>query len=104
LVTVTLGGVSTLRATTDGSANANRYMLVTPLAPVSSPQLTATPVGGSVVLSFPTQSGRLYQVLGKDSLTDPSWTALATFAGDGSVKTWSEPTTQAHRFYRLGIQ
>ena len=52
-VTVTLGGVSTLRATTDGSANANRFMLATPLAAVTAPQITATASGGSASLSFP---------------------------------------------------
>ena len=103
-VTVTLGGVSTLRATTDGSANANRFMLVTPLAAVTPPQITAMVVGGNVVLSFPTQSGRLYQVWSKDSLTDLTWSLSATLSGDGSVKSWSEAATQAHRFYRLEIQ
>ena len=104
LVTVTLGGVSTLRATTDGSANANRFMLVTPLAAVTPPQITATAAGGSVELLFPTQSGRVYQVWSKDSLTDPTWSLSATLSGDGSVKSWSEAATQAHRFYRLEIQ
>ena len=103
-VTVTLGGVSTLRATTDGSANANRFMLVTPIATITPPQITATISNGDVVLSFPTQSGRTYQVWGKNNLSDVNWSPLGTLSGDGSVKSWSEPATQTHRFYRLEVQ
>jgi hypothetical protein len=104
LVTVTLGGISTLRATTDGSANANRFMLATPLAAVMPPPITATVDGGSVVLSFPTVSGRLYQVWAKDNVTDATWTLVGTSLGDGSTKTWSESTAQGHRFYRLAVE
>jgi hypothetical protein len=104
LVTVSLGGVTTLRATTDGSANANRFMLATPLGAVTPPQISATTAGGSVVLTFPTISGRLYQVWGKNSLTDANWSLVGTLSGDGTQKSWSEPATQGHRFYRLEIQ
>ncbi len=103
-VTVTLGGVSTLRATTDGSANANRFMLITPLAAITPPEIYATAVGGSVILLFPTQDGRVYQVWAKDNLTDASWSRLASLSGNGAVKLWSEPATQMHRFYRLVIE
>jgi hypothetical protein len=104
LVTVSIGGTNTLRATTDGSANANRYMLVTPLAAVTSPRITATLTAGAVVLSFPTQPQHLYQVWGKNNLTDPTWSPVATLSGNGSVQSWSEPASQAHRFYRLAVQ
>jgi hypothetical protein len=100
---VTLSGVSTLRATTDGSANASRFMLVTPLATLAPIHITATLSGGSVVLTFPTQSGYVYQVWGKDNLSDASWSLLATMSGTGSTRSWSEPATGAHRFYRLAI-
>jgi len=103
-VTVSLNGETTLRATTDGNANANRFMLVTPIATITPPQITATISGGDVVLSFPTQSGRTYKVWGKNNLPDASWLPLGTLSGDGSMKTWSEPATQAHRFYRLEVQ
>jgi hypothetical protein len=103
-VTVSLGGATTLRATTDGSANANRFMLVAPLAAATSPQITVTTDSGSVVLSFPTQSGRVYQVWGKDNLDDATWTFLATLSGNDAVKSWSEPAAQVHRFYRLIVQ
>jgi hypothetical protein len=56
------------------------------------------------VLSFPTISGRLYQVWGKNSLTDANWSLLGTLSGDGTQRSWSEPATQEHRFYRLEIQ
>jgi hypothetical protein len=103
LVTVTLGGVTTLRATTDGNANANRYMLVAPLASIAPPRITVTLSNGDVVLTFPTQNGRSYQVWGKDNLSDAGWSLLATLTGTGSDVSWSEPATQAHRFYRLAI-
>ena len=96
--------MSTLRATTDGRANANRFMLVTPIAAITPPQITATISGGDVVLSFPTQSGRTYKVWGKNNLPDATWSPLGTLSGDGSVKSWSEPATQAHRFYRVEVQ
>jgi len=103
-VTVPLDGVTTLRATTDGNANANRFMLVTPLAAITPPQITATIASGDVVLSFPTQNGRVYQVWGKDNLPDATWSLLGTLPGDGTQKSWSEPATQAHRFYRLIVK
>ena len=103
-VTVTLGGVSTLRATTDGRANASRFMLVTPIATITPPQITATISGGDVVLSFPTESGRTYKVWGKNNLPDANWSLKATLSGDGSVKSWSEPATQEHWFYRVEVQ
>jgi hypothetical protein len=103
LVTVTLSGVSTLRATTDGSANANRFMLAAPLTAMAPPKITVTLTGGNVVLTFPTQSGRVYQVWGKDNLSDASWSLLAMLSGTGSDESWSEPATRAHRFYRLAM-
>ena len=103
-VTVSIGGVNILRATTDGSANANRFMLVTPLAAIISPAITATVASGSVVLSFPTQSGHLYQVWAKYNLTDANWSPVGALSGDGSVRLWGEPASQAHRFYRLIVQ
>jgi hypothetical protein len=104
LVTVSIGGTNTLRATTDGSANANRFMLVTPLAAVTAPRVTATLTAGAVVLTFPAQTQHLYQVMGKYNLTDPTWSPLATLSGNGSVQSWSEPASQARRFYRLIVQ
>jgi hypothetical protein len=104
LVTVSLGGTNTLRATTDGSANANRFMLVTPLAAIIPPEITATVAGGSIMLSFPTQSERVYQVWGKNNLSDATWSLLDTLPGDGSTVVWGESATQAHRFYRLVVQ
>jgi hypothetical protein len=60
--------------------------------------------GASVQLSFPTQSGRVYQVWGKANVNDATWSLVATLSGTGSVVTWSEAATQAHRFYRLFVQ
>jgi hypothetical protein len=46
----------------------------------------------------------VYQVWANDNLTDASWSLAASLSGNGSVKLWSEPATQAHRFYRLVIE
>ena len=103
-VTVTFNGVTTLRATTDGSANVNRYMLVTPLAAVGAPRITATATSGGLVLSFPTQSGHLYQVSCKANPTDANWTPVGAVAGNDSVQSWTDTAGQARRFYRLTVQ
>ncbi|HVM47422.1 MAG TPA: carbohydrate-binding protein [Candidatus Acidoferrum sp.] len=104
LVTVTLGGQTTLRATTDGSANANRYALVTPLAVLARPPIAAEPSGNSIQLSFPTQTGHVYVVWAKNNLTDANWTMVATLAGTGSPQSWTDPNPGAHRFYRVQVQ
>jgi len=44
-VTVSIGGQNTLRITTDGNVNANRYLLVSPLSVVPPTSLTASANG-----------------------------------------------------------
>jgi len=60
---------------------------------------------GNMVLSFQSQSGSAYQLQYKNHLSDATWTALGSaIAGDGSIKSISDSTGQAQRFYRLSIQ
>jgi alpha-tubulin suppressor-like RCC1 family protein len=67
-------------------------------APMSNPAWT--PGGFSV--SLPTQSGRVYRLEYKTSLTDSNWTALPLAAGNGGALTLTDPTaTNLQRFYRV---
>jgi alpha-tubulin suppressor-like RCC1 family protein len=50
----------------------------------------------------PSQSGRVYALEYKDSLTDGNWSALPLVAGNGGVITLTDPTaTHSQRFYRV---
>jgi hypothetical protein len=83
--------------------NVNFLMLV----PAGSPPLllTATRSGANILISFPTVSGSNYQVQYKDTLNVPGWTPLGSpVAGDGTIKSVSDPASGSHRFYRVSIQ
>ena len=76
-----------------------------PAIPAAAPVgLTGALNGANFVLSFPTVSGYNYNVYSKDDLGTGNWTLQTMIAGDGSVKSWSEPATRVHRYYRLVIQ
>ncbi len=71
-----------------------------PVFHVAMANPTCTPNGFSV--SVPTQSGRVYRLEYKNSLADGNWTALPLVAGNGGVRTLSDPTAAgAQRFYRV---
>ena len=53
-------------------------------------------------VSLPSESGRVYRLEYKNSLSDGDWTALPLAAGNGRVLTLTDPTaTGAQRFYRV---
>ncbi len=53
-------------------------------------------------LSVPSQSGRVYALEYKDSLTDSNWSALPLAAGNGGMLTLTDPTANhSQRFYRV---
>lgn len=65
---------------------------------LSNPSWTAK--GFSVFL--PSQSGRVYQLEYKNSLSDANWTPLPLTAGNGGLLTLTDPTTNSsQRFYRV---
>jgi hypothetical protein len=102
-VVLTLGGTNTFQITGDDNENGNFFMLV-PV--VQTAGLTASLSGQNILLSFPTQPqpGLNYTVQYKNNLTDASWTALGTVAGNGLVQTLTDPAGgHSHRFYRLNI-
>jgi hypothetical protein len=96
-VVVKLGGLATLRITTDGYCNPNYFMLV----PASGIVITAGYSGGNSVLSFPSQSGVTYRVLYRDDLTTGNWSLLTTVLGDGSVKSVTDSLAGTKRFYKV---
>jgi alpha-tubulin suppressor-like RCC1 family protein len=56
----------------------------------------------SFSLSLPTQSGRVYALQFKNSLTDSNWTLLPLNAGNGSILSLTDQTaTNSHRFYQV---
>jgi hypothetical protein len=101
---VSLGGVATLQAETGGQANANRYMLV-PASAVLPFHVSISLSAGNALLSFPTQLGHSYITQYKNHLTDPAWTLLSTYIGDGSTQTHAVgPAGAPARFYIVQIQ
>ncbi len=96
-VVIKLNGLATLRITTTGNNNPNYFMFV----PVSGIALTAGSSSGSNVVSFPTQTGVIYRVLYRESLTEGTWMLLTSVVGDGAVKSVTDPSTAARRFYQV---
>jgi hypothetical protein len=57
---------------------------------------------GGFRFSLPTQSGRVYALEYKDSLTDNHWTAVPLVAGNGGTVLLTDSTaTGTQRFYRV---
>jgi hypothetical protein len=71
------------------------------LVPATGISLKAVRSGGNVLISFPTQAGTSYRIFSRDDLTSGSWVLLTTVLGDGTVKTVSDPSTAARRFYKV---
>ncbi len=96
-VVVKLDGLSTLRIATTGNSNPNHFMLV----PTVGISVSAARSGGNIIISFPTQAGVVSRVFYRDDLGAGSWTLLTTVLGDGTVKSASDPSTAAKRFYKV---
>ncbi|MGO9479532.1 MAG: immunoglobulin domain-containing protein [Limisphaerales bacterium] len=69
-----------------------------------APAVTATVSGSNINLSFATVYGLTYNVYRKNNLTDATWTLLTAVTGDGTVKTVSDTTSLASRFYIVNTQ
>lgn len=99
LTTLQLGGSP---VGSQPEVNVNFFMLV-PAPP--NVWLTTTVSGGSIHISFPTQSGYSYQLQYKVHLTDATWTNVGSAApGNGSVQTMNDPAGSGSKFYRLQVQ
>lgn len=115
LVELNWSGVKTFRLTAGGpQQDLTRYTLdFNYLVFVPAPQATASPFslinpqrsGATFSVSFPTESGFTYTLRYKNALTDPDWISTgATAAGDGTVKTLQDISSQSNRFYRVSAQ
>jgi hypothetical protein len=71
------------------------------LVPATGITATAKKSGSNVSITFPTQAGVLYRVFYRNSLATGNWTLLTTVLGDGSVKSASDPSASAQRFYKI---
>jgi hypothetical protein len=96
-VVVNVGGTNTLRVTSGGNVNFNYFMLV----PVQGFTISATRSGNNVLVSFPTQLGANYRVFYRPTASGGNWTLLTTVAGDGTVKSVSDPITASTRYYKV---
>jgi hypothetical protein len=71
-------------------------------APIINPRYLA---GSGFSAAIQTQNGVTYAIQYKDNLAAASWSPLSTFVGDGTVKTFNDPTPGVPmRFYRIIIQ
>jgi hypothetical protein len=87
--------------------NPNSIKVFEALASAANPVTILNPArsGGVTSFSFLTQSGHTHYVEYKTFFTDPSWTALQTVPGNGSVTNISDSTASgAQRFYRVRTQ
>jgi hypothetical protein len=68
------------------------------------PITTVSSGGSNVRVSFPTLFGPNYNVYYKTNLREASWHLLSTVAGDGSVKSVTDPSSTGIRFYTVNTQ
>ena len=100
--TATLGGVATLRGTTEGNLNYGYYMLVPAKKPVS---MSVVKTGANASISIPTQSGPSYTIFYKNNLQETSWKLLTILQGNGATKSCTDTSaTGSQRYYRCLIQ
>jgi hypothetical protein len=78
----------------------NVVVAVATLVKVTQPAL----VGGRISFSFATSPGISYVVQVSDSLIPSNWATAQQFSGDGASKTFSDPSSQTQRYYRVLIQ
>ena len=67
--------------------------------------ITPSVSGGSILLSFPTQTGFSYQPQYKNSLTDATWTPLGSpITGNNAVQSKSDTIGSGARYYTVTVQ
>ncbi|HSU54978.1 MAG TPA: hypothetical protein VLT36_13045, partial [Candidatus Dormibacteraeota bacterium] len=103
IATVHLGGVSTLRSTTDGNVNPNLFMLVPATPAPATFSVNAWIEGKVCAMSFPTEAGRMYRVYYKEELSD-AWKLLTIVSGDGTTRTVRDNVAWQKCFYRVSAE
>jgi hypothetical protein len=71
------------------------------LVPAAGISIQTASSAGNFVLSFPTQAGVTYRVFYRTDLSTGNWILLTSVLGDGTVKSVSDPSTGARRFYQV---
>jgi hypothetical protein len=100
MVSVSLGGLATLKLTSGNNVNAEFLMLV-PAPPLF--KVTPSLVAGQLNLSFPTETGHTYTVVYSGTLTSPpSWTPVGSaITGNGAVTNVTETLTGSQGYYTV---
>jgi len=75
-----------------------------PATPVISLTPATSGAGGTLDISFPTQTNFTYQLECTTNLTDGIWIPVATNAGSGSVATFHATNNADMQFYRVRVQ
>jgi hypothetical protein len=95
---VSFNGVETLRITTPtGDCYPNYFMLV----PASGIKLSAAKSGSNVVISFPSQTGVVYDVYSRAALGSGNWNFQTTALGTGGVVPVSILVSAAAQYYEV---
>jgi hypothetical protein len=95
---VSFNGVETLRITTPtGDCYPNYFMLV----PASGIKLSAAKSGSNVVISFPSQTGVVYDVYSRAALDSGNWNFQTTVLGTGGVVPVSILASTAAQYYEV---
>jgi hypothetical protein len=101
-VKVTLDGSATTLRYSGGPVNElnTGFFMLVPTVP--DLKLKTVVSGGSITISFPTQTGLSYQVFYKTHLNDANWIPLGSpIPGNGSVQSVPDSTTGTSRFYKV---
>ena len=66
--------------------------------------LTASRINGQFRFTFPSATGKLYDVLAATNLAAPVWQLQTTLAGSGTPLAYTNTSTVARRFFRVQIR
>jgi hypothetical protein len=93
-------------ADNDGLTDAQEYLLGSnPNSAASGcPAVGINRDSGGFTITFPTLSGRNYQVQAREDLASANWTSIGDpIAGNGSNQTYTDQTALTRRFYRVVV-
>jgi hypothetical protein len=80
------------------------YTTPTPMDNCPGATASCTPAGGTAFAVGTTLAGRSYVLEFNDALDGSAWTGLPPVAGDGTVRTLSDPSASSlNRFYRVRV-
>jgi len=108
LASLALEGIQTLRlAPTQSNFNLDLNYWVFLAIPeiMESIVISDARISGTEIhFSFPTQSGRIYQVQTSGQLPAVNWTVLQTITGDGSIMEISDPLSNGQGYYQVVLE